>query len=91
MSGLMRRALSEAIHHATARRAFQRRLVDQPLMQNVLADLAIEVEAATLLAFRLAHAVDNEQAGDAASALLVRIGTPVGKYWNCKRVVGVVH
>jgi putative acyl-CoA dehydrogenase len=90
-AGLMRRALSEAIHHATARRAFQRRLVDQPLMQNVLADLAIEVEAATLLAFRLARAVDDEQAGDAAAALLVRIGTPVGKYWNCKRAVGVVH
>ena len=44
-----------------------------------------------MLAFRLARAVDDEQAGDAAAALLVRIGTPVGKYWNCKRVVGVVH
>jgi putative acyl-CoA dehydrogenase len=87
----MRRALSEAIHHTTARRAFQRRLADQPLMQNVLADLAVEVEAATLLAFRLARAVDDEQAGDAEAGLLVRIGTPVGKYWNCKRVVGVVH
>jgi len=90
-AGLMRRALSEAIHHTTARRAFQRRLADQPLMQNVLADLAVEVEAATLLAFRLARAVDDEQAGDAQAGLLVRIGTPVGKYWNCKRVVGVVH
>lgn len=90
-AGLMRRALSEAIHHVTSRRAFQRRLVDQPLMQNVIADLALEVEAATLLAFRLARAVDDEHAGDAEAALLVRIGTPVGKYWNCKRVVGVVH
>jgi len=90
-AGLMRRALSEAIHHTTARRAFQRRLVDQPLMQNVLADLALEVEAATLLAFRLARAVDDEQAGDPAAALLVRIGTPVAKYFNCKRAVGVVH
>ncbi|WP_422002478.1 acyl-CoA dehydrogenase family protein [Reyranella sp.] len=90
-AGLMRRALSEAIHHTTSRLAFQRRLVDQPLMQNVIADLAIEVEAATLLAFRLARAVDDEQAGDAAAALLVRIGTPVAKYWNCKRAVGVVH
>jgi putative acyl-CoA dehydrogenase len=90
-AGLMRRALSEAIHHTTSRRAFQRRLVDQPLMQNVIADLAVEVEAATLLAFRLARAVDDEQAGDPAAALLVRIGTPVAKYWNCKRVVGVVH
>jgi putative acyl-CoA dehydrogenase len=90
-AGLMRRALSEAIHHTTSRRAFQRRLVDQPLMQNVIADLAVEVEAATLLAFRLARAVDDGQAGDPAAALLVRIGTPVAKYWNCKRVVGVVH
>ena len=64
-AGLMRRALSEAIHHTTGRRAFQRSLIDQPLMQNVIADLALEVEAATLLAFRLARAVDDEQAGDA--------------------------
>ena len=90
-AGLMRRALSEAIHHTSGRRAFQRSLIDQPLMQNVIADLALEVEAATLLAFRLARAVDDEQAGDASAALLVRIGTPVGKYCNCKRVVGVVH
>lgn len=90
-AGLMRRALSEAIHHVTTRLAFQRRLVDQPLMQNVVADLALEVEAATLLGFRLARAVDDAEAGDAAAALLVRIATPVGKYWNCKRAVGVVH
>ncbi len=90
-AGLMRRALSEAIHHATRRRAFQKALVDQPLMRNVIADLALEVEAATLLAFRLARAVDDEEADDAGARLLVRIGTPVGKYWNCKRAVGVVH
>ncbi len=90
-AGLMRRALSEAIHHASGRRVFQRPLIDQPLMQNVIADLALEVEAATLLAFRLARAVDDEQAGNEGAALLVRIGTPVAKYFNCKRVVGVVH
>ena len=90
-AGLMRRAVSEAIHHVTARRAFQRRLVDQPLMETVVADLALEAEAATLLAFRLARAVDDEVAGDASAGLLVRLGTPVAKYWNCKRVVGVVH
>lgn len=90
-AGLMRRALSEAIHHVTSRRAFQKRLIDQPLMQNVVADLALEVEAATLLAFRLARAVDDEQNGDGDASLLVRIGTPVGKFWNCKRAVGVVH
>lgn len=90
-AGLMRRALSEAIHHVSERRAFQKALVDQPLMQNVVADLALEVEAATLLAFRLAQAVDDEEGGDARAKLLVRIATPVGKYWNCKRAVGVVH
>ncbi|HEX2885152.1 MAG TPA: acyl-CoA dehydrogenase family protein [Vineibacter terrae] len=90
-AGLMRRALSEAIHHVTSRRAFQKRLIDQPLMQNVVADLALEVEAATLLAFRLARAVDDEQAGDSDAGLLARIGTPVGKFWNCKRAVSVVH
>jgi putative acyl-CoA dehydrogenase len=90
-AGLMRRALSEAIHHASGRRTFQKPLIAQPLMQNVLADLALEVEAATLLAFRLARAVDDEEAGDESARLLVRIGTPVGKYWNCKRAVGVVH
>lgn len=90
-AGLMRRALSEAIHHTSGRRAFQKPLIAQPLMQNVIADLALEVEAATLMAFRLARAVDDEEAGDASAGLLVRIGTPVGKYWNCKRAVGVVH
>ena len=90
-AGLMRRAVAEALHHVMGRRAFQKRLIDQPLMQNVIADLALEVEAATLLAFRLARAVDDAQAGDGEAALLVRIGTPVGKFWNCKRAVGVVH
>jgi putative acyl-CoA dehydrogenase len=90
-AGLMRRAISEAIHHTSERRAFQKRLIDQPLMANVLADLALEVEAATLLAFRLARAVDDAEAGDPHAASLVRIGTPVAKYWNCKRAVSVVH
>ena len=90
-AGLMRRALSEAIHHAHGRRAFQKPLIEQPLMRNVIADLALEVEAATMLAFRLARAVDDEAAGDASARHLVRIGTPIAKFWNCKRVVGVVH
>ena len=90
-AGLMRRAVSEAIHHTSGRRAFQKPLIAQPVMQNVVADLALEVEAATLLAFRLARAVDDHEAGDEAAGLLVRIATPVGKYWNCKRAVGVVH
>jgi putative acyl-CoA dehydrogenase len=90
-AGLMRRALSEAIHHTSNRRAFQRALIDQPAMRSVIADLALEVEAATLLAFRFAQAVDDEEAGDPVARLLVRIGTPVAKYWICKRAVGVVH
>jgi putative acyl-CoA dehydrogenase len=90
-AGLMRRALSEAIHHVHGRRAFQKPLIEQPLMRNVIADLALEVEAATLLAFRLARAVDDEAAGDVSAGHLVRIGTPIAKFWNCKRVVGVVH
>jgi putative acyl-CoA dehydrogenase len=90
-AGLMRRALSEAIHHTSMRRAFQRPLIGQPVMQNVIADMALEVEAATALAFRLARAVDDEEAGSDSARLLVRIGTPVAKYWNCKRVVGLVH
>ena len=90
-AGLMRRAVSEAIHHTTERRAFQKRLIDQPLMRNVIADLALEVESATALAFRLARAVDDAETGDPVAAMMVRIGTPVAKYWNCKRAVGVVH
>ena len=80
----MRAALVGAIHHARHRSAFGALLVDQPLMQNVLADLALEVEAATTLALRLAHAVDE---GDTA---LSRLGVAVGKYWVCKRTSSMV-
>jgi putative acyl-CoA dehydrogenase len=74
----MRQGVTQAIHHASHRSAFGRTLVDQPLMANVLADLAIESQAATLLAMRLAHAVD---AGETA---LRRLGTAVAKYHVCK-------
>ena len=80
----MRAALVRAVHHAQHRSAFGAMLVDQPLMQNVLADLALEVEAATTLALRLAHAVDE---GDTA---LSRLGVAVGKYWVCKRTSPMV-
>ena len=80
----MRAALVRAIHHSRHRSAFGALLVDQPLMQNVLADLALEVEAATTLALRLAHAVDD---GDTA---LSRLGVAVGKYWVCKRTAPMV-
>ena len=83
-SGLMRQALSQAIHHTTNRRAFQRHLVDLPLMRNVIADLAVESEAMMWMSLRLARALDCS-AADRAEALLSRIATPVAKYWACKR------
>jgi putative acyl-CoA dehydrogenase len=83
-SGLMRQALSQAIHHTSNRRAFQRSLVDLPIMQNVIADLAIESEAMMWMAMRLAAALDRERA-DRSEGLLSRICTPVAKYWACKR------
>jgi putative acyl-CoA dehydrogenase len=83
-SGLMRQALSQAIHHTTNRRAFQRALVDQPIMQNVLADLAVESEAMMWMSMRLAGAFDRSEA-DESERLLSRLATPVAKYWACKR------
>lgn len=84
-AGMMRTALNQALHHALHREAFGRRLVEQPLMQNVLADLALETEAAALLAFRLARAFDRS-AGDEYERLLMRLTTPIAKYWLCKRL-----
>ncbi len=82
-SGLMRQALSLALHHTSQRRAFGQRLIDQPLMKNVLADLALESEAATALSIRLAHAFDHQH--DAHERLMARLLTPVAKFWICKR------
>ncbi|GGT74569.1 acyl-CoA dehydrogenase family protein [Streptomyces lateritius] len=81
----MRQGLVQAVHHATHRSAFGARLVDQPLMTNVLADLAVEAEAATIASLRLAGAVDRAAAGDTEEELLRRIGLAVTKYWVCKR------
>lgn len=81
----MRLGLVQAVHHATHREAFGARLIDQPLMTNVLADLAVEAEAATIAALRLAGAVDRAAAGDAAEDQLRRLGLAVTKYWVCKR------
>ena len=75
----MRRAAAEAIDHCSQRRAFGAKLVDQPIMRAVLADLALESEAALALTLRLARALDG---GEGA---LVRLGTALGKYWICKR------
>ena len=79
----MRQATAQAIHHASHRHAFGAWLSEQPLMQNVLADLAIESEAATTLMLRMARAMDYQD--DEHERLLSRIATPVGKYWICKR------
>ena len=84
MAGI-RKGVAEAIHHASHRRAFGKVLVDQPLMGNVLADLAIESEAATASVMRLARAYDDAAAGDREATLFGRIATPVLKYWICKR------
>ncbi|TCR66434.1 acyl-CoA dehydrogenase family protein [Bosea sp. BK604] len=89
-AGLMRWALSLTLHHTHNRRAFQRVLAEQPLMRNVLADLCLESEAATLLAFRLARAVDEAASGSEEARLLERILTPVAKFWNCKRAPAFV-
>ncbi|HYQ67884.1 acyl-CoA dehydrogenase family protein [Actinophytocola sp.] len=81
----MRAGVVQAVHHATHRQAFGDYLVDQPLMSNVLADLAIESEAATTLAMRLAAATDAAFAGDESAAAFRRLGLAVSKYWLCKR------
>ena len=82
-AGLMRAAVAQALHHARHRHAFGRALADQPLMKNVLADLALESEAATAIALRLARAFDRQD--DDAEAALRRLLTPAVKYWVCKR------
>ncbi|NVM79686.1 putative acyl-CoA dehydrogenase [Duganella sp. SG902] len=85
-AGAMRAALTQALHHARRRVAFGRPLAGHPLMQNVLADLALESEAATALAMRLARCFD--QIDDPAQAMLARVLTPAAKYWVCKRGPG---
>ncbi|MGM0905712.1 MAG: isovaleryl-CoA dehydrogenase [Pseudomonadota bacterium] len=79
----MRQATAQAIHHASNREAFGARLSEQPLMQNLLADLALESEAAMTYMMRMARAMDNQD--NEHEKLLSRIATPVGKYWICKR------
>ncbi|WP_173931606.1 acyl-CoA dehydrogenase family protein [Chelativorans sp. Marseille-P2723] len=89
-AGLMRASLAEAVHHARHRMIFGKSLVHQPLMTRVLADLALDVAAATVLAFRLARAFD-ESAGDRAAAAYARVMTPVTKYWVCKIAPAVTY
>ncbi len=82
-SGLMRQALCIALNHTQQRQAFGKPLVEQPLMRNVLADLALESEAATALSMRLASAFDNPN--DKHERVMSRLLTPIAKFWICKR------
>lgn len=82
-SSIMGLATAQALHHTSGREAFGKKLHQQPLMQNVLADLALESEAALAISMRLAHALD--QRDNETEQSLVRIGTAIGKYWICKR------
>jgi putative acyl-CoA dehydrogenase len=84
-AGGMRIGTAHAVHHATHRTAFGKRLLDQPAMINVLADLALDSEAATTVVLRLAGAVDRAARGDRAEAAFRRVGLSVTKYWLCKR------
>ena len=86
-AGIMHQCVAQAIHHARHRSAFGRLLIDQPLMKNVLADLALECEAAIALALRLARAFDAQQ--EEAEVALRRVLVPVAKYWICKRAPAV--
>jgi putative acyl-CoA dehydrogenase len=88
-AGLMRQAVAQAAHHVAHRRAFQRALIDQPIMANVVADLALEAEAAAWLSFRFVAALDREGTSE-SERLLGRIGAPIAKYWVCKRATPVV-
>jgi len=87
-ASLMRQAVAQATHHTAHRSAFGRLLSEQPLMENVLADLAIESEATTVLMMRLAGAFDRTS--DPAEAHFRRLALAVGKYWTCKRAIALV-
>ncbi|MEF9995592.1 MAG: acyl-CoA dehydrogenase family protein, partial [Burkholderiaceae bacterium] len=85
----MRQALTQALHHAAHRAVSGRWLIDQPLMRNVLADLALESEAAIALTLRLAHALD--QPANSHEARLARVLTAIGKFWVCKRAPAMIN
>jgi putative acyl-CoA dehydrogenase len=86
-AGLMRSGLAHALHHARHRSVFQKHLADQPMMQSVLADMALHVEACTALVMRLCHSFDRAPE-DAAEAAYMRLLTPAVKYWVCKSAPG---
>jgi putative acyl-CoA dehydrogenase len=88
--GLMRSGLAHALHHARHRSVFQKHLADQPLMQTVLADMALHVEASVALVMRLCRAFDEAPA-DAKASAWMRLLTPAVKYWTCKSAPGFLY
>ena len=90
-ASLMRQAVAQALHHCSERMSFGASLSQHAAMQNVLADLAVESEAALLQTMRLAHALDAvNESNDEHEQLLLRLATPVGKFWICKRTPDMV-
>ncbi|MFT3803647.1 MAG: acyl-CoA dehydrogenase family protein [Burkholderiaceae bacterium] len=89
-AGLMRQALTLALRHTTTRRAFGTSIAERPMMANVLADMAVEVEAATLMALRVARATDRMET-DEHEKLLARVATPAAKYFNCSRAPAIAN
>ena len=89
-AGMMRHAVVQAVHHTANRRAFQRVLADQPLMQNVLADLVVEWAAATVMVARVARAYD-ESGGDETARMFARLAVAIAKYWVNKRLPNHVY
>src|SRR5690606_39243553 len=88
-SSLMRQALTQATHHCAHRQVGGKFLADQPLMQNVLADLALESEAALALTMRMGRALEREN--DEHEEKFARLVTAVGKYWSCKRAPQIIY
>ena len=88
-AGLMRMALVQAVHHCRHRNVFGKRLADQPMMRAVLADMALDVEAAVALVFRLSRALDRADS-DPREAAYARLMTPAAKFWICKLAPGFI-
>ncbi len=89
-AGLMRQALTLALRHTTSRKAFGSSIADRPMMSNVLADMAVEVEAATLMALRVAKATDQISSSE-HEKFLARVATPTAKYFNCSRAPSIAN
>ena len=90
-AGLMRQALTLALQHTTTRSAFGTSIAERPMMLNVLADMAVEVEAATLFALRVAKATDGMDKGNEHEKLLARVATPAAKFFNCSRAPAIAN